>query len=119
MVELLLHFPTSIGTQCLIKHRKNFTFLLFYINITGVQWWVLKIMVQYLWGLLQGSWLVRISGLLVITDMTPKHKEKQVARGPDAACAGYVPIKFLSSLSFKKLRGYCISQPGFNACRLY
>jgi len=55
-------------------------------------------MVQYLWVLLQGSWLVRISFLLIITDMTPKHKEKQIARGPDAACVGSVPIKFFSSL---------------------
>lgn len=69
---------------------------------TRVQWWVLKIMVQYLWVLLQGSWLVRISCLLVITDMTPKHKEKQIARGPDAACAGSVPIKFFSSLSLSR-----------------
>jgi hypothetical protein len=90
MVELLLHFPKCTGAQCLIK---NFTFLLFYINITGVQWWVFKIMVQYIWVLLQGSWLVRISCLLVITHMTLKHKEKQIARGPDAAYAGSVPIK--------------------------
>jgi len=75
MVELLLHFPKCTGAQCLIKNRKKFTLILFYINITGVQWWVFKIMVQYTWVLLQGSWLVRISCLLVMTDMTPKHKE--------------------------------------------
>jgi hypothetical protein len=102
MVELLPHFPKCNGTQCLIRHRKNFTFLLFCTNITQVQWWILKIMVQYLWVLLQGSWLVRISFLLVITDMTPKHKEKQIARSPDAACVGSVPIQFFSSLSLSR-----------------
>jgi hypothetical protein len=102
MLDLLIHFPKCTGAQCLIKHRKTFTFLLFYTNITRVQWWVLKIMVQYFWVLLLASWLVRISCLLVITDMTLKHKEKQIARGPDAVCAGSVPIKFLSSLSLSR-----------------